>query len=551
MTIKKEKILFITILIIFIVIRLFGVHLPYVQDEQKNAVHGVALAGINAASGHPPLAGWIITAGGYLFGLEWLRLLPIIFGVGSFLLLYILMRICLGPKAALWGGFLYAISPYGVFASLMVDLDGAVLPFFAVAAFLAYELINKNPQRKYLWGSLLGLALLLGSLTKLSFVLVAAALCLDYILRLYTLGKRRLVFYMAGILIILPAVILGVAALSVFLFPSLHVKVMFGHIMDSVRLHGRDYYQVAFQLFKAVLYLSPLLILPALFISKKSFLTLRTLALYLAGALLFYLVIFDFSLAALDKYLMVAVIPLCALSGTALSEIETRTGRGSRVWLIVGLVFALLLVFIQYLPHAVPPLYPKGEWLGRILTLKWNFLVPFIGGSGPLGFYSSWLFLGISWLAMFGIAVFGFIRKNISSVKPFIITVGLAYCLIFLSNMLFGYPYGNSTKVLNDAIRYIKDTPSVHSVVTYNDAGGYQIAKLGKYARRMMAVPKYEPVYTEFFKTYREHVLVLDIPKIYQNSVYWRFISSCRSEFVSSSGYISATLYNCNKAKNP
>lgn len=549
MTIRKEKILFFALLIFFIGIRLFGVHLPYVQDEQKNAVHGVELAGIGAASGHPPLAGWIITAGGYFFGLDFLRLLPILFGIGSFLLLYLLIRVCVGTKAALWSGFLYAISPYGVFASLVVDLDGAVLPFFAVAAFLAYEMFHRNPERKRLWMIVLGIAILLGSLTKLSFVLVILALGADFILRLYALGKRRTALYIIGILIISPILIFGIAALSSLVFPLLKIRVVFGHVMDSVRFYGRSYSQVAYQLFKAILYLSPLLVIPALFISKKSFIILRPLALYLGGALLFYLVIFDFSLAALDKYLMIAVIPLCALSGVVLSGIDGK--RPSRCWLITGFIFAAFLFFIQFLPHVVPPLYPKGEWLGRIFKLQWNFLVPFIGGSGPLGFYSSWLFLGISWLAVLGAGIVGFIRKDFLSIKPFIVIVGIAYSIIMLSDMLFGYPHGNSSKVLDDAIRYIRETPSVSSVVTYNDAGGYKIAKLGKYARRMMAVPKYEPVYKEFFKNYRGHVLVLDIPRIYQNSVYWRFISSCSSEFVSRSGYISATLYNCSKAVKP
>ena len=92
---RKEKILLLLLIILFIGIRLFGIDLPFVQDEQKNAVHGVELAGIGAASGHPPLAGWIITAGGYFFGLEYLRFLPLIFGVGSFILFYILMQILL------------------------------------------------------------------------------------------------------------------------------------------------------------------------------------------------------------------------------------------------------------------------------------------------------------------------------------------------------------------------------------------------------------------------------------------------------------------------
>ena len=79
----------------------------------------------------------------------------------------------------------------------------------------------------------------------------------------------------------------------------------------------------------------------------------------------------------------------------------------------------------------------------------------------------------------------------------------------------------------------------------FNDTGGYYINKMGKYKRRMYAVPKYEKLYSEILPQHFGHVLVVDIPRIYQDSVYWRYISSCRPEFVSRSGYISATLYDC------
>lgn len=527
----------------FVGVRLFGVHLPYSQDEQKNVVHGVALDGIEAVSGHPPLAGWIITAGGYLFGEDLMRLLPILFGVGSFLVFYVLMRVVISPRAALWAGLLYAISPYGVFASLVVDLDGAILPLFAVIAFLAYELLRRSSQHRQLWWTALIVALVLGILTKLSFVLVVAALGADFVIRLYISGRRRMALGTMGFLAASPVLFVGIVIVSVAVFPSLNLAVVFGHVMDSVRFAGRNYAQVVYQLFKAVLYLSPLLIVPAMFISRKTLASLRVLAIYLGVALVFYLVIFDFSLGALDKYLMVTIIPLCALSGAVLSG--AGEGRASRHWLGIGLIAVALMVLVQSFPHVALPLYPKSQWLERVLALRWNFLVPFIGGSGPLGFYSSWLFLGTSWLVVLGVGIVGLVRRNFYAVKTFTIIVGTAYCIIILSDMLFGYPHGDSSRVLNDAIRYIGETPSVRSVVTYNDAGGYKIVKLGKYARRMMAVPKYEAFYRGFLSDYRGHVLVVDIPRIYQDSVYWRYISSCRSEFISRSGYISATLYDC------
>ncbi len=541
----NKKVIFFVILFLFVAVRLSGLDLPYHQDEQKYVARGVSLLGTGVTSGHPPLLGIIMTAAGFFFGDAFFRLMPFLFGVGSFLLLYALMRTLFDNKTALWAGFLYAISPYGVWASLMVDVDGAVLPFFAFAAFLFYVLWHQRIDRRRLYGTLLIISLVLGVLVKLSFVLVFAALAIDMAIRYWRQGNRKAVYTALAGIIVLPLLALGLIAILSLVLPSFNFSETLGHAKGYIHFSGRGYGQIAFQTFKALLYLSPLLVIPTLFVSRQILYKLRPLVLYLGLALIFYLVLFDFSSAALDKYLMVAVMPLAAASGAVLAEAQGQ--RLSRRWIVAGVVVAVFLIAAQAFPQAVPPLYPKGEWLTRITSLKWNFLVPFMGGSGPTGFYASWLFLVTAWIVALGAAVWGFFRKNMMSARPFVLIVGIVYSVIMLSELLFGYPHGSSKKVLDDALRYIERTPSVQSVITFNDIGGYHINKMGKYERRMYAVPKYEKLYTELLNNHYGHLLVVDIPRIYQNSVYWRYVSSCRPEFVSHSGYISATLYDCAK----
>ena len=548
-SIFNKKVFFLVILLLFISIRLFGIDLPYHQDEQKYVARGVSLLGVGVTSGHPPLLGIIMTGAGFFFGDKFFRMMPLLFGIGSFVLLYILMRVLFNTRTALWAGFLYAISPYGVWASLMVDVDGAVLPFFAFSAFLFYVLWRQRPERRWLFGSLCILSLVLGMLIKLSFVLVFTALAADIAFRYWRQGNRRVVYIAGAGVILLIFLAVGLIAILAAISASFDFGTMIEHAWGYFRLSGRGYGQIAYQFFKALLYLSPLLVVPAFFASRQILSKLRPIVFYLGFALIFYLILFDFSSAALDKYLMVAVIPLSALSGAVFAQM--REEKCSRCWLGTGLVVALFLAFLQFLPHAVPPLYPKGEWLTRILGLKWNFLVPFMGGSGPTGFYASWLFLSVAWIIALGVAVWVFIRRNALPVfRPLVLVIGIIYSVSMVSELLFGYPHGSSKKVLDDALRYIEKTPSVQSVITFNDIGGHSLNKMGKYGRRMYAVPKYEKLYQELLNNHYGHLLVVDIPRIYQNSIYWRYVSSCQPEFVSRSGYISATLYNCaNHAK--
>jgi hypothetical protein len=81
--------------------------------------------------------------------------------------------------------------------------------------------------------------------------------------------------------------------------------------------------------------------------------------------------------------------------------------------LICGGVLLLALVSIlQFINHVVEPLYPKTAWISRIISLKWNFLFPFMGGSGPIPFYVSFLFVGLLWIFSIVCVVLFVFKKN-------------------------------------------------------------------------------------------------------------------------------------------
>src|SRR3989344_1675118 len=128
--IKKEYLLFLGILALFLMLRLPAIHAPYHQDEYKWPI--IVNPALTAPGGipHPPLSEAIYTATFNLFGSDNFRVTPLIFSVFNLALLYMVVRRRYGVMVALWSSLFFTLSFYGVLASLMVDTDGAVLPFF-------------------------------------------------------------------------------------------------------------------------------------------------------------------------------------------------------------------------------------------------------------------------------------------------------------------------------------------------------------------------------------------------------------------------------------
>src|SRR3989338_503167 len=151
---KREVAAIALLLLVFIAIRLPGLSLPYHQDEWKNA-EMVRTHLVGGLSAHPPLMELIYRWSGEIAGADNLRLMPLAFGVLS-----------------AW--LLYAVSAYAVLASLMLDMDGTILPTFFLAAVYAYDRFRSATSLRgsYVWLSVLAFALIVGFLTKLSFVLV-------------------------------------------------------------------------------------------------------------------------------------------------------------------------------------------------------------------------------------------------------------------------------------------------------------------------------------------------------------------------------------------
>jgi len=549
--ISHEWMILVVLVFIFVLIRIPGLDSPLHQDEYKWPISVNPALVVDIFIPHPPLGELIYKTAGHLFGFDaHFRLVPLFFGAINLVLLYYLMRFLFGRREAIVASFIWIFSYFSVLASLMVDTDGQVMPFFFLVALIGYfKLRDSAGKNQWFWFSFMLCGLILGIFIKLSFLIAVGAMVADFLWsKRELLDKKTIIKYiiyglasLAGLFVLI--------ALSRFVFPFFRFEASITYWERFFTLN-RGWFQTAIQVAKVILYSSPFLVLIPFFGFKEKFSKIRIFIFFLIFAFVFYVVLFDFSVGALDKYLQLIILPLTVLTTVVITPVTFSEDRRKKEFILLGIVVALVLIILQSLPHYVPPLHPKTEWISRILSLKWNFLYPFSGGSGPLGFYISFLFITLTWVISFGVIIFAKIKSQYKNlIIIFLIPIGLAYNGVFIGEYLFGFWNGSAPKLLTNAVEFIKDNPSIKMVTTYNDNGGNEIRDIGKYRKRLYIDPKFDiNVKIQTLNMYKEHYFVLDIPRIDSGSLYQKYFNSCEIIYDKVDKYISAKVYDCQRA---
>ncbi|MHB1316300.1 MAG: glycosyltransferase family 39 protein [Minisyncoccota bacterium] len=546
-----EKVTLFLLVFIFISIRLPGTNLPLHQDEYKwPKIVNPALKS-HTEIPHPPLSQFIYREAGRITGYNvHFRFVPLFFGTLNLLLLYYFLQLRFGRQTAFVGGVLFTLSYFSVLASLMVDTDGQIIPFFFLTGLIAYEKTRLSFGRVRLWwiGAMF-IFFVLGFFVKVSFILAIGAICADFLWRKKrSITKKEILKYGAiGFGFIGGLVLLLFIAQTVFSFFNLSVAVEYWeHFIQS----DRNWFQTGIQVVKVLLFTSPFLISLPFFISREKRQELMPFLFYITFGLIFYIVLFDFSIGALDRYLQYLIVPLCALSSVAIASIwKSDKNNRNKEFLFLGTIFALKLLYLSGLHHEVPSLHPKSEWLSRVMSFKWNFLYPFSGGSGPLGFYMSFLFLGLSWITTILLSVLAYFKTNLrKKILLILLPIALMYNGLFIEEYVFGNMYGSAPRLLSSVVEFIKNNPDIEHVTVYNDNGGNEIQEIGKYRKRLYTDPAFDiNEKIDTLNKYKEHYLEINVPRIDPSSVYRRYLDSCEVVYKETDEYISATVYDCRK----
>ncbi len=544
---KHEWFIVLVLLLTFILIRLPGVNSPLHQDEYKWPVIVNPATANGVEIPHPPIGEFIYRTAGEIIGFNvHFRFVPLFFGAINLLMLYYFLRMNFGRLVAIIGATLFTLSYFSILASLMVDTDGQIIPFFFLLALIGYGKSQISSGKKRIsWLVLLAVASILGFFVKVSFALVICAITADWLWgKKSQMTKKDVLEYLGygfgGILIL---IILLFLSQYVFNFFNLSKALAYWEHFANL---NRNWFQTGIQVVKAILYTSPFILFVPFFLSKEDIKKIRPFLLYIIFGMIFYTILFDFSIGALDRYLQFLIIPLCAISAVVIvSVMQSGDNKRNREYIFLGTIFALILFMTVFVPHFVPSLQPKSAWISRALSLKWNFLYPFFGGSGPLGFYVSFLFMALSWIVSVILIAIGLIKPHLRKMVILIlIPIGLAYNLTFTEEYLFGKINGSAPKLLNGAVEFIKNDQVIKSVIVYNDNGGNEIQNIGKYKRRLYLDPMFFGQ-IDYMNQNKGFYFVLDVPRIDPESLYVKYFNSCKIVYKEIDKKMSATIYDC------
>ncbi len=506
---------------LFIILLWGGIHQAYHQDEYR-WVEMVLKIHDNPVD-QPPLTPFLYGIVIKLFGVDWMRLLPAFFGLLNIGLVY-----KLGGR---WAAGLYAVCSYALIASLQIDIDGAVLPFFVLASVYCYTRFRAG-DRHWLW--LLALAITGGFLTKLSFVLCVGALAIDYALTLR--WRSVLAWFLGGSML---------AALALVILGKSNPQIV-THAHDLAHFHfaSRHYLDLGYKVLKSLVLLSPLVCLPMLggVFSKNIRTRYRVWYIFVALNLGFYLVVFDFSTLPIERYFMFLIAPGAIIAGDFLKQHVVSWRPLFFASLIAGLVTVIALA----LPHTILPQYPKIAFVQAITSLRFDFLIPITGGSGPAGLYVAARLILWLWLLCIASFTLGtWSPKYRSFFLALFIALGVLSNAVITQEYLVGGLYGNVSKLVRETVSYVNTDPAIHHVVTYYDIGSYYLQESGKYENRFYVAPSRD--YSKTIEKFRGHYMIVDFPKIAEDDRYLEGIRRCPVVKSFTEKEISSSVYDCTK----
>ena len=513
----------------------------YHQDEYRwvSQVYTAEFGEVD--SPHPPIMQNLLSLGGKIFGYDNLRAVPFIFGIFNLLLIYALSLKATGnKKIAYLAAGLYTVNVYSLIANLMIDIDGAVLPFFVLSTYYFYFRAIKDGEKKFILPLIV--VIIAGLLTKLSYILFAGALAVEYLLILYDKGKFKCEIKRAGLILAISGIfIVGLYILYGKVDPG------FAGYFTNFKMFNfasRAYFDLFLRLFKFFIWFSPLLFLPMAYglFKKDIFKKYRIWYIYAVFNFIFYLIIFDFARLPIERYFMFIIAPAVLISADVIYSFISKFDKKYSLFSLVG--FVLLLVAVLSLSHEVIPLNPKEAYVDKIKNLDFNFLIPMTGGSGPIGFYVSAQFVLWAWAISIAALLYSSVAKRYKEATVIIFIVfGVGYNILLSNEYLFGSLYGSVDKVAKETIEYANSSDSVEQVITYYDIGAYYLRLSGKYYSRFYTAPKRD--YTPKIESYRGQYMIVDFPAIDKKSEYWRLISRCDLDKKFTDKYVESYIFDC------
>ncbi len=482
---------------------------------------------------HPPLSMALFLISNIFFdGAFAFRIVPIVFGVLSIFMIYLLAEFVYGRRAAVISALLAAVSFYHILASVQLDQHGSTHFFFFLCAIYGYLRWERGRSvRWFIFGAVAaGLAMLN----------VYSAIFLFIALALYTFIQNR-------------EFVRSLIIMSVFSLISLLVYAVFPLFSF---IYNRDIIIRTFLvagLFQPVInarYIVFLLIWLGPLLLGLSVLSLRNAT---RKDIIFWLwilvgaipLIFTDPNTSIDRYLMLTLPAFIILSGRFLSEIEVKRAHYALGVASFVLFYAFLMFLnlnVEYYGHVLE------DYIAMASSFHWNFFFPITGPSGPafgVVFSSIAWSLIVSFMLLFNVVVLMFMRN--SGYKYFLfmfLGVTLAFSTVLAQEMLVGVAHPNYSDVNYELIRYYKEHSLPESVYTNNRALFYYLGKDGTKLHSFTETYPDETV--SLISRGNITVIIFEFPKIPRDNVLWKSLQGCTLEKTAySKGMEYGYIYRC------
>ena len=559
-----------------------------------------------------------------------LRIVSLLFGLGILLLGMKTLDEFFSRKAAIIFGIIYSVVPWAVFTSILLDNDGTITSFmfmvliYVTLKFFHEDTLHENKlykdkfhkdklhedkfKSKRLAKSkyLIIIGVVSGAMILLKYAIFLSIIAF-YILMLgyYLLYTKRMAFKKALYNIYvycLSAVISTIALLLLYalFLGSTAVSYLVKHYADIPHNNfafGGFSLTFILQVVLLLMMISPIVIV----FLMKLIDTVRGVAKkditehgdtkikseYLVFISLCYILqltalLYAYNSASMNRYASFLIIPIILLSSIFLSKFFDN----KKIWLmtICAIFLSAIYFLIDLFPQRILDFYPKTEWIKSVLGLKWNFLVPINGASGPLGIYIS--FLNIVWpfaicvmLALWALWIILFSNKssqkfkssksesskkkskkplekleknlsmNLGRILMLLSIVALSYC-VYVS-LQFSYSITSpSISSINYQLR-TECAPKGYSdgYYVFRNSAGFFAQNQQNFSTVKILSHDMENNATvaDIVVNSKENVCVIDFPQISKSSILWTTLEkNCLLEKTySSNGYVIGYWFKC------
>ncbi|OGR82370.1 MAG: hypothetical protein A3J74_02840 [Elusimicrobia bacterium RIFCSPHIGHO2_02_FULL_57_9] len=167
---------------LFVMLRWPLLSFPPYGDEDGAVIEAVLPLGELNFGLQPILSSAFYRASYLLTGWDHLRWVPFLFSLGVLVLTFLLAKDLLGKRGGVWSAALLAISPWNVFFSTHIYIDGSILAFFVMALLYLYHKMPAQNGKMAALTVLCGVCFGLMWLTKYSALVFLAGVGLHSLL---------------------------------------------------------------------------------------------------------------------------------------------------------------------------------------------------------------------------------------------------------------------------------------------------------------------------------------------------------------------------------